>query len=55
MIHTNTEDNIETDLAGIGWESVDWIRLRICGGCCEHYEHSVSIKGGKFLDQLTDY
>jgi hypothetical protein len=25
-------------------------------GCCEHgNEHSVSIKGGEFVDQLSDY
>jgi hypothetical protein len=52
------EDNIRMDLAEIGWEGVDWMRLaqEPVAGCCEHgNEPSGPIKGGEFLDYLSDY
>jgi len=50
------EDNIRMDLTEIGWEVVDWIRLGPVVGFCEHgNEPSDSIKGGEFLDYMSDY
>jgi hypothetical protein len=52
-------DNIKMDLREIGWEGVDWMHLAYDKGtvasCFEHdNEPSGSIKGGGFLDKLSD-
>jgi hypothetical protein len=52
-------ENIRIDLREVEWEGVEWIHLahdRDERGSCEHgSELSVSIKGGEFLDHLSDY
>jgi hypothetical protein len=46
------EDNSRGDVREIEWEGVNWIRL---AGCCKHgSKSSDSIKGGEFLDLLSD-
>jgi hypothetical protein len=49
------EHNIGTDLRELGWEDVDWMQLAQAGSCKHVNKPSVSIKGGKFLEYLSDY
>jgi len=47
------ENNNRLDLTEIGLDGLGWFHLI---GSCEHgKEPSGSMKGGKFLDQLSDY
>jgi hypothetical protein len=51
------EDNIKMDHKVIVYEDVDCIQLGQGGVYCKHgsSESLDSLKGGEFLDQLSDY
>jgi hypothetical protein len=53
------EDSVRTDLREIGWEvwtGCIWLRIDPMAGSCERgNEPAGSVKGGEFLDCLSDW
>jgi hypothetical protein len=54
------DDNIKINLTEIGYDWMDWVHLAsgykpVAASCIHSNKPSSYIKGGEFLDQLTDY